>query len=88
MAFTITRVFSAFGNERIVHLGITTDGAEETVETGLNNIIAFSRGHTKVNSANITVIPNKGSTSTALVGRLGISGCTTGDIFFVTCFGT
>lgn len=79
MAYTVTRKHSVHGNERAVHLAITADGATENVASGLSVIDAISLGLKSMNSSNIKVNPS--------AGNLNISGCTSGDAFFVTVFG-
>lgn len=88
MAFTVTRDKSVFGNKAIVGLKIIADGATEAVPSGLKNIDYFSYGPSSMNSANIHISPNEGVTSTAAAGTLGITGCTSGDEFYVVVYGT
>jgi len=87
MAFTIVREHSVMGNMRVVNLKITADAATELIDSGLPYIRWFSRGNIKVTTANVTVFPNAGLTGTATAGYLGVTGCTSGDVFFVTCYG-
>lgn len=87
MAFTVTKTISAFGNERVVHLAITADAATQTVDAGLKYIVAHSVGIQSCSTAAIKVWANSGAGGTSTAGSLGISGCASGDQFFVTVYG-
>ena len=87
MAWTITRYPSVFGNKRAVGLKITTDGATTNVETGLQNIEWISCGFSSLNSANFKIGVNSATSGTQVFGTLGITGCTSGDAFFITVYG-
>ena len=87
MAWTVTKKQTVHGNERVVHLKVLTDSAEQTIQTGLKRIDAFSLGYTSMTAITYTIFENKGSTSTAMGGALGCSGFTSGDAFFITVFG-
>lgn len=87
MAFTVTRYPSDFGNKKVVLLDVTADAAEANINCGFTFIEAIAVGLCSMNSSNIHIAVNSGSTGTALVGFLGISGCTSGDRFFVSVFG-
>ncbi len=87
MAYTIVRTPSDFGNKKVALLDITADSAEATIDTGMLFIEAIAVGPSSMNSSCIHIAVNSGTTGTALVGFLGVSGCTSGDRFFVTVFG-
>jgi hypothetical protein len=87
MAYTVTITKTVFGNKRAHGLKIVADAASATVETGLSQIDFFSVGIASMNSANIKLRPNAGAGSTAAAGYLGVSGCTSGDEFYVTVYG-
>lgn len=87
MAYTVTKSPTVFGNKRAIGLDITADAATQAVETGLSFIEYFSTGEASMNSANIKVNRNVNASGVAANGTLGISGCTSGDHFFVVVFG-
>jgi hypothetical protein len=87
MAYTVVRVNSVFGNERVAILKITTDAATQNVGSGLSVIHGIALGIISCNSANFKIGVNSATTGTAVAGTLGITGCTSGDVFYVTCFG-
>ena len=88
MAFTVSRVKNDVkGSEREITLQVTTDSAEGTIESGLSFVRSFSIGPVSMADAAISIKANLGSTSTALNGFLGISGCGSGDVFFLRCYG-
>lgn len=88
MAYTVTRTNSVFGNYRAVIMKITADAATQTVETGLKNIVGHSVGAQSLSTAAIKVYANSNASGVQSMGVLGISGCASGDIFFVTVYGT
>jgi hypothetical protein len=87
MAYTITKTRSVFGNQAVVMLEITADAATQTVDVGLGRIVAHSVGLQSCSSGAIKIFANKGAGGTATAGSIGISGCTSGDQFFVVCYG-
>jgi len=87
MAFTVVRKESVFGNERVAILKVTTDAATQNVESGLSIIHGISLGISSCNSSNFKIGVNSATTGTAIAGYLGITGCTSGDTFYVTCYG-
>lgn len=87
MAFTIVRTPSAFGNQRVVMMDVTADAAEQNIVTNMGRVVAYSYGPSSMNSSNIHIAANSTSTGTAAMGTIGVSGCTTGDRFFLTVYG-
>lgn len=87
MAFTVTKEPTVFGNKRTVILKITADASTQTIETGLKNVLAFNYGPSSMNSSNIHIAANSNASGVQSMGVIGISGCTNGDLFFVTVFG-
>jgi len=90
MAFTVTVLKkSVHGDERVHHLSVLTDGAEGAITTGLSYINGFScsPGSMTTSTALPTVLPNVGTTATASVGNLAMSGATSGDLYYITVFG-
>lgn len=75
MAFTVTRYHTVFGNKRAVLMNITADGAEATIQTGLNVIEAVTIGQFRsMATGGATILKNLTSTATAANGSLGLSG--------------
>lgn len=87
MAYTVSRTNSVFGNLRTVIMEVTADAATQVVETGLKNIVGMSYGAKSMNSSNIKLAVNSNASGVQSMGVVGISGCTTGDNFFVTVYG-
>ena len=90
MAFTTTILKkTVFGDERTHHLTVTTDAAEGVVTTGLSYIDGFTLtpGSLSTGTAYPHVFTNVGSTATATGGTLGVSGATSGDLYYITVFG-
>ena len=87
MAYTITRTQTVFGNYRAVMLEIVADAATEAVATGLGKIVGMSYAPKSMTTANIHLYANSGVAGTATNGTIGVTGCTSGDHFFVTVYG-
>lgn len=89
MAYTISKEITVFGNKRAVLLDITADAATQAVETGLARIDYI--GGIMLQSAATAIgpkfVPNKDASGAAAAGKLGVSGLTSGDRFFVTVYG-
>lgn len=87
MAFTITRYPSDFGNKKVTLLDITADASTQTVDCGYVAIECINTGYASMNSSNIHIAVNSNASGVQSMGVLGISGCTSGDRFFVTVYG-
>ncbi len=87
MVYTITKDKTVFGNKRCVGLKISADAASETVSTGLQHVDFVGFGHISMTSLGIRIRPNLTAAGAASEGSIGISGCTSGDEFFVTVYG-
>lgn len=87
MAFTIVRTPSVMGNLRVVLLDVTADAAEANISANMTKIIGCSYLPGSMNSSNIHMAPNSNSTGVAAMGTIGISGCTSGDRFFLVIYG-
>ena len=87
MAFTVTKYPTVFGNKRAVGMKITADAATQAVESGLEVIEWFNFSIASMNSANIKLAANSTPSGVSSPGTLGISGCTSGDLFYVTVYG-
>jgi len=88
MAYTVVKYNTVLGNKRVVGLDITADAATQTIETGLKKIDFMCNGESSMNSANIKLAVNSNSSGIQSMGVIGVSGCTSGDRFFVTVFGS
>lgn len=88
MAFTVTRTPTVFGDQRVVLLNITADGAEANIETGLGVINAAVIGQFySMATGGAQVRTNVNSTGTAANGTLGVSGLSANANFDVVVFG-
>lgn len=87
MAYTVTKAQSVWGNLRVVSMEITADAATQTVETGLKNVVGMSYGPKSMNSSNIHMASNSNASGVQSFGVVGITGCTSGDNFFVVVYG-
>ena len=87
MAYTVTRYASVFGNKRAVGLKVTADAATQTVQTGLGVIEWYSIGYGSMSSNGIKVAINSNASGVAEFGSVGVTGCTTGDDFYLTVYG-
>ncbi len=88
MAYTVTRDKTVFGNKASVIVKIIADAATEAVPSGLSRIDGISVGKSSMGTANIHIAVNKGLSGTAAAGTLGITGCASGDEFYVVVYGT
>lgn len=89
MAWTVTRKKHVFGDLRAVTLKLSADAATQTVETGLKNIEAFAYGPSSMTTnANFNIAINSNASGVQSYGVLGCSGFSSGDVLYVTVFGT
>ena len=79
MAYTVTRKNVNLGSVNGALCSVTADAASGTVPTGLGSIQSVAIAPQSMNSSNI-----KFSVS---AGTVTVSGCTSGDAFFLTIFG-
>lgn len=88
MAYTISRgAPTVFGDKRAVAIKLTADAATQTVETGLSVIEWHMVSPVSCTTASIKVHYNSNASGVQSMGVIGVSGATSGDIFFVTVFG-
>lgn len=88
MAFTVTvNKKTVFGDMRVNMFSITADAATQTVDTGFDNIVHMDWSAKSMATATVAMYKNTGAEGTALVGCIGISGCTSGDEYYVTVYG-
>ncbi len=77
-----------FGNKRYHVLSLTADAATQTVDSGLDIIDFYFTGQQSVTAGtNQVVYKNTGAEGTSIVGSLGCSGFTSGDVLYITVFG-
>lgn len=88
MAWTVTtRKHTIFGNERVMRFDLLSDSATYELATGLNSIHGAHLAIKSLTSAGIKMRYNALSAATASQGTLSITGCTSGDEFYLTVFG-
>lgn len=87
MAFTVTRTPTVFGNKKVDILKLTADAATQTVSTTLGVIEGYSIGYGSMSSQGIKVYINSNASGVATKGSIGISGCSSGDDFYLTVYG-
>ncbi len=87
MAFTLVRTPTVFGNMAAEIIKVTADASTQNVQTRLGTVVGMSYGPVSMNSSNIHIAVNSGAGGTALAGVIGISGCTSGDLFYLTVYG-
>jgi uncharacterized lipoprotein YddW (UPF0748 family) len=87
MAFTVTRYKQSVGAKRQVGMDITADAATQTIETGLKVIEWYTSGEASMNSSNIHMAINSNASGVQSNGVFSVTGCTSGDHFYVTCYG-
>ena len=89
MAFTIGTIDSTvFGNLRVKILSCSVDSASGNIVTGLNVVHGYALGPVSMTSMGFEIKRNTGSGATAINGTINVNSMTTGDVFFLTVFGT
>lgn len=88
MAFTVSHIVKpVFGNQRVHVMKVTTDSAENVIDTGLGYVEFFTVTPIKCTDGAFSAYANSGTTGTAMVGYIGFSGCGSGDIYQVVAYG-
>lgn len=88
MAYTVTRTVYGAGNLKTTLLKIEADAATQTVETGLQNIVHMSVAYQSMTTVvGPKIVANSNASGVQSLGVLGISGCASGDLFYVTVYG-
>lgn len=87
MAFTIGREQSVWGNKRVVILSCSVDSTSGNVDTGLSVVDGYSWGPVSMTSMGVIMKRNIGSGATARPGMINLQSFTTGDVFFLVCYG-
>lgn len=88
MAWTQTKVnqFNS-GNDVIQLWKLVADSATLELNTGLKVLDAVTLSPASMNSANSKYQVNALSAATASNGYLSVTGCTSGDVMYVTVYG-
>lgn len=89
MAFTVSTIVQgvSMGNQLQRVLNVTADAAEGNVTTGLKKIL-YAQVTALSAATNCNIRENADSSGTASLGGLGMSGCTSGNIYRVVVFGS
>lgn len=89
MAYTVTVVNkTVFGNKRAHLLDVTADAQSGVVDTGHGIVDAFTVGAISMNTNSLVKMrPNINAASAASNGQIMVSGCTSGDRFFLVVYG-
>lgn len=92
MAFSFTKsADTVFGNQRVIQGILSADSAEGTFAFGLNSIAhvqATPKSAPTSTSRGTSFRINVGSTGTAIAGTLALTGCVSGDTYYVTVYGS
>lgn len=89
MAYTTTVVKKdVHGSQRAFTFDVTADAQSGVVDTGLAYVEGFTVGPVSMNTFSLVKFrPNISGASAASNGQVMISGCTSGDRFFLMVFG-
>ena len=88
MAFTVTtNMKTVFGNKRVHGYTITADAATAEIDTGLDNVEHMQVAIKSANSCGAYWAMNVLTAATASYGTISVTGCTSGDDYYVTVFG-
>lgn len=89
MAWTVTRFKTVFGDKAAVGIKVVTDSATSVVASGLKKIDWFSYGPASMATANVKIGINVTASSAAeSLGTVAVTGCASGDEFYLTVYGT
>jgi hypothetical protein len=78
---------TVFGDRRCHIIKLTADAATMNIDTGLEVVDGFSMGYCSCATGPQFIYANSGAGGTALMGYLGCSGFTSGDVMFAIVFG-
>lgn len=88
MAWTVTYdKKTVFGDERVLHMTVTTDGGSEAIDTGLESINGIAFTPASLTSTTLNIHKNVLTAATAAPGYVSVTGATSGDDFYLTVFG-
>ena len=89
MAYTTSFIKkTVWGDQRVFQIKVTADAASGTVATGLSNINGFSIGPVTCTTTGFRSRENALADGTASLGTVGFSGAASGDVFYLTVYGT
>lgn len=88
MAFTVSTIVKgmAFGNQFVHVMNVTADASTGTVETGLRSVLFTQVGPVSAPTMP-NIMENKNASGVATLGTIGMSNCTTGNIYRVIAYG-
>ncbi len=88
MAFSFSKsVSTVFGNQRAIGGVVTADAASGVVSFGLSTITHVEWAPKSCTTSGFRVRQNAVAGGTASQGDIGVSGCASGDEFYVTVYG-
>ncbi len=92
MAFAVSSIANTvYGNHRVIHVTITPDSAEGTVQVpGINSVISHQWSKIGGTASNTCMVvkENLGTTATVIAGALGMSNAVNGGIYRFVVFGS
>jgi hypothetical protein len=87
MAFTTSMLFQTVqGDKRVQAIRVTADGATGTVPTSLNVVEACVVGPVSA-PTNPVIAINQGTTGTSILGTVGMTSCTSGNVYQLIVYG-
>ena len=87
MAYTVATIDqSVQGDKRVVVLSCVADAATQAIDTGLS-AVDFISYSPKSMTAEPKIMLNQLAAGTASVGTVSVSGVTSGDEFWLVCYG-
>ena len=88
MAYTVTTEMSTvFGNYRVKGYVITADAATENIDTGLDVVDHMQVAIKSANTFGAYWAKNVLTDAVASLGTISVTGCTSGDDYYVTVYG-
>ena len=78
---------SVFGNKRVNAMYVTADAASDTVATGLKSVDFLSLTPVSMSTVGVRFRANLTAAGAASAGNVGVSGCTSGDAFWLVAYG-
>lgn len=87
MAYTVTNSMTVLGNKRVNAMYVLADAASATIQTGLKNVDFFTVGSVSMTTAGIRFRTNATAAGTSTAGSIGVSGATSGDVFWLVAYG-
>jgi len=88
MAWTVTKtIHTVFGDKRVHGFDLSSDAATVEIDSGLEHIDHIQWSVKSANSFGPYFSKNTLSAATVSYGHFAITGCTSGDTFYVTIYG-